>query len=149
MSFKNYYIILGIKNTASQEEIKQAFRKLAKKYHPDKNHGNSNAEDFFKEVQEAYSVLADYERRKKYDLKFAYANTYQQVRNKNNAPYTGNAYQYAQQQAQYERRQQMQREQPLKETVKENKSGTDPYLFIISVIVAILLLFFIIFYSSK
>jgi curved DNA-binding protein CbpA len=149
MSFKNYYIILGIKNTASSEEIKQAFRKLAKKYHPDKNHGNSSAEDFFKEVQEAYSVLSDDEKRKKYDLKFAYANTYQQVKHKSHSPYKGNAYQYTQQQAQYERQQYKQQEQSVKEPVKENKSGTDPYLFMISIIVAILLLLFIIFYSSK
>lgn len=150
MSFKNYYIILGVKNTASSEEIKQAFRKLAKQYHPDKNHGNNSAEEFFKEVQEAYSVLSDYEKRKNYDLKFAYANTYQQVKNKNHTPYTGNAYQYAQQQAQARReRQYRQPEQAQKEMVKEHKSGTDPYLFIISIVVAILLLLFIVFYSSK
>jgi DnaJ-class molecular chaperone len=149
MSFKNYYIILGIKNTANSEEIKQAYRTLAKKYHPDKNHENKSAEEFFKEVQEAYTVLSDYEKRKRYDLKFAYANTYQQVKNKSHAPYTGNAYQYAQQQAQQERHQRKQQEQPMKEVLKENKTGTDPYLFIISIIVAILLLLFIVFYSSK
>jgi curved DNA-binding protein CbpA len=147
MSFKNYYIILGVKNTASSEEIKQAFRKLAKQYHPDKNHGKNSAEELFKEVQEAYAVLSDYEKRKKYDLKFAYANTYQ-IKNKSHAPYTGNAYQYAQQQAQRERRYR-QPEQHQKEMVREHKSGTDPYLFIISIVVAILLLLFIVFYSSK
>jgi curved DNA-binding protein CbpA len=150
MSFKNYYIILGVRNTASSEEIKQAFRKLAKQYHPDKNLGNNNAEEFFKEVQEAYAILSDYEKRKKYDLKFAYANTYQQVKNKSHAPYTGNAYQYAQQQTQAKREQHYrQPQQHQRETVKEHKSGTDPYLFIISIIVAILLLLFIVFYSSK
>jgi DnaJ-class molecular chaperone len=148
MSFKNYYIILGVKNSASTEEIKQAFRKLAKKYHPDKNHGNTSAEEFFKEVQEAYAVLSDYEKRKKYDLKFAYINTYQQPKNKSNAPYTGNAYHYAQQQAKQERRYQHQ-EQPREEKAKEHKSGTDPYLFMISILVAVLLLLFIVFYSSK
>lgn len=148
MSFKNHYITLGVKNTASLEEIKQAFRTLAKKYHPDKNHGNASAEDFFKEVQEAYAVLADPEKRKKYDLKFAYATNYQQAKRKAHAPYTGNAYQYAQQQAQYERRSKS-AEQPPKETVKEHKTATDPYLFIISIIVALLLLLFIVTYSSK
>jgi curved DNA-binding protein CbpA len=150
MSFKNYYIILGVKNTASSEEIKQAFRKLAKQYHPDKNHGNNSAEEFFKEIQEAYAVLSDQEKRKKYDLKFVYANNYQQIKNKSHTPYTGNAYQYAQQQAQTQREHRnRQPEQHQTKTVKEHKSGTDPYLFIISIVVAILLLLFIVFYSSK
>src|SRR3982751_896208 len=98
MAFKNYYIILGIKNTASLEEVKLAFRKLAKKYHPDKNQEDHTAEVFFKEIQEAYEVLSNAEKRKKYDLKFSYANNYQQIRNKQYTTYTGNAYQYAQQQ---------------------------------------------------
>ena len=139
MTFKNYYITLGVKNTASLEEIKLAFRKLAKKYHPDKNRENKNAEESFKEVQEAYAILS------KYDLKFSYASRYEQVKNKTYTPYTGNAYHYAQQQAQYEQRyQQGQSEAAVKESVKEKKSGTDPYLFIISIIVALLLLLFII-----
>lgn len=145
MTFKNHYITLGVKNTASLEEIKLAFRKLAKKYHPDKNRENKSAEESFKEVQEAYAILSNYEKRKKYDLKFSYASRYEQVRNKTYTPYTGNAYHYAQQQAQYEQRyQQGQSEEAVKESVKEKKSGTDPYLFIISVIVALLLLLFII-----
>ncbi len=147
MTFKNYYIILGIKNTANLTEIKLAFRKLAKQYHPDKNHGNTSAEEFFKEVQEAYAVLSDYEKRKKYDQRFAYANTYHQVKHKAHAPYTGKAYQYAQQQAQYESRYQ-QPEQQKKDNVPEKKISTDPYLFIISIVVALLLLLFIVF-SSK
>lgn len=145
--FKNYYIILGVKNTASLEEVKLAFRKLAKKYHPDKNHENKNAEDFFKEVQEAYAVLSNYEKRKKYDLKFAYTSHYQNVRTKNHAPYTGNAYQYAQQQASAEQRHQP-TENKIKEPVKEKKSGTDPYLFVISVMVALLLIFFILYIAK-
>lgn len=145
MTFKNYYITLGVKNTASLEEIKLAFRRLAKKYHPDKNHENKSAEESFKEVQEAYAVLSNYEKRKKYDLKFSYASHYEQVRKKTYTPYTGNAYHYAQQQSQYEQRYQPeQREEPRKKPVKEKKSGTDPYLFIISMIVTLLLLLFII-----
>lgn len=65
--FKDYYSILGISKTASQEEIKQAFRKLARKYHPDVNPGNQQAEAKFKEVNEAYEVLSDPDKRKKYD----------------------------------------------------------------------------------
>lgn len=150
MPFKNYYITLGVKNTANLEEIKSAFRKLAKKYHPDKNHHNPASEDFFKEIQEAYEVLSNYEKRRKYDQKFAYAHNYEQVRTKVYTPYAGNAYQYAQQQAQYEQRYQQQTaDAGSKEPVKEKKSGTDPYLFIISMIVAVLILFFIILLSKN
>ncbi len=65
--FKDYYAILGVNKTASPEEIKQAFRKLARKYHPDVNPGNKQAEASFKEVNEAYEVLSDVDKRKKYD----------------------------------------------------------------------------------
>jgi curved DNA-binding protein len=65
--FKDYYSVLGVSKTASQEEIKQAFRKLARKYHPDVNQNNKQAEAKFKEVNEAYEVLSDPDKRKKYD----------------------------------------------------------------------------------
>ncbi len=65
--FKDYYSILGVSKTASIDEIKQAFRKLARKYHPDVNPGNKEAEAHFKEVSEAYEVLSDREKRQKYD----------------------------------------------------------------------------------
>jgi len=65
--FKDYYAILGVSKTASPEEIKQAFRKLARKFHPDVNPDNKQAEASFKEVNEAYEVLSDPDKRKKYD----------------------------------------------------------------------------------
>ncbi|MDJ0675742.1 MAG: DnaJ C-terminal domain-containing protein [Calothrix sp. MO_167.B42] len=65
--FKDYYSILGVSKTASPEEIKKAFRKLARQYHPDVNPGNKQAEARFKEVSEAYEVLSDADKRKKYD----------------------------------------------------------------------------------
>lgn len=67
MEYKDYYKILGVSKSASDAEIKKEFRKLAKKYHPDKNPDNAEAERKFKEVNEAYEVLKDPEKRKKYD----------------------------------------------------------------------------------
>ncbi len=63
----DYYKILGINRNATAEEIKKAFRKLAVKYHPDKNPGDKKAEERFKEINEAYDVLSNDEKRKKYD----------------------------------------------------------------------------------
>ena len=67
MKYKDYYGILGVDKKASQEEIKKAYRKLAKKYHPDANPGNKEAEEKFKDISEAYEVLGDEEKRKQYD----------------------------------------------------------------------------------
>ena len=67
MQFRDYYQILGIPKTASSDEIKKAYRKLARKYHPDLNPGDKTAENKFKEINEAHEVLSDAEKRKKYD----------------------------------------------------------------------------------
>lgn len=67
MEYKDYYKILGVDKNASQEDIKKAYRKLAVKYHPDKTKGDKKMEDKFKDVSEAYEVLGDPEKRKKYD----------------------------------------------------------------------------------
>jgi len=65
---KDYYQILGVSKSASAEEIKKAYRKLAMKYHPDRNKENKEAETRFKEISEAYAVLSDPEKRKQYDM---------------------------------------------------------------------------------
>ena len=67
MAKRDYYEVLGVQKTASAEELKKAFREMAKKYHPDKNPGNKEAEEKFKEAAEAYNVLRDPEKRKRYD----------------------------------------------------------------------------------
>ena len=67
MEYKDYYKTLGVAKTATASEIKKAYRKLAVKYHPDKTEGDKAAEEKFKEVTEAYEVLKDPEKRKKYD----------------------------------------------------------------------------------
>ena len=67
MASKDYYSSLGVNRSASEKEIKQAFRRLARKHHPDVNPGDKAAEDKFKEISQAYEVLSDKENRKKYD----------------------------------------------------------------------------------
>src|SRR3954465_10464005 len=64
---KDYYGVLGLKKSASQEEIRKAFRKMARKYHPDVNPGDKKAEEKFKEISEANDVLSDPKKRKIYD----------------------------------------------------------------------------------
>ena len=67
MSKRDYYEVLGINRSADEKEIKRAYRKLAKKYHPDMNPGDKQAEQKFKEITEAYNVLSDQEKKKLYD----------------------------------------------------------------------------------
>jgi len=67
MEYKDYYKILGVEKSATQDEIKKAYRKLAMKHHPDRNPGNKSAEEKFKEITEANEVLSDPDKRKKYD----------------------------------------------------------------------------------
>lgn len=67
MEYRDYYQTLGVKKSASQDEIKKAYRKLARKYHPDVNPDDPNAEEKFKNINEAYQVLSDEEKRQKYD----------------------------------------------------------------------------------
>lgn len=79
MEFKDYYATLGVPKTATDKEIKQAFRKLARKYHPDVNPGDKAAEAKFKEINEANEVLSDPEKRRKYDELGANWRAYEQA----------------------------------------------------------------------
>ena len=67
MATRDYYEILGVKRDASADELKKAFRQLARKYHPDLNKGSKEAEEKFKEINEAYQVLSDPQKKAQYD----------------------------------------------------------------------------------
>lgn len=79
MEYRDYYQTLGVKKDASQDEIKKAYRKLARKYHPDVNPDDPNAEEKFKNINEAYQVLSDEEKRRKYDQFGSHWKQYQQT----------------------------------------------------------------------
>jgi DnaJ-class molecular chaperone len=125
MPSKNCYIVLGVSRTASSKEIKMAYRQLAKKFHPDKNQGSKIAEEKFKEIQDAYTVLSNTGDRQ----------------HKHYAPYNKNAYKYAQEQAEWKGNYS---EVPSSNITPEYK--TEIRQIIISIIIAFILLYFIVSY---
>ena len=87
MDFKDYYRTLGVEKTVTDKEIKQAYRKLARKHHPDVNPGDAAAESRFKDVTEAYEVLGDAEKRRKYDALGANWRQYEQAQATGQSPF--------------------------------------------------------------
>ena len=81
----NYYQTLEIAQTATAEEIKKAYRRLSKKYHPDANPGNQQAQERFQEISEAYAVLSDEKKRKEYDVQLQNASRQQEQAKRQNA----------------------------------------------------------------
>ena len=91
MAGKDYYKILGVSRNASEREIKQAYRRLARQYHPDVNPGDKSAEEKFKQINEAYEVLSDKENRQKYDKygdQWQYADQFEKA-GRQQAPFWG------------------------------------------------------------
>ena len=89
MEYRDYYKILNVGKTATADEIKKSYRKLAVKFHPDKNPDNKEAEEKFKEISEAYDVLSDPEKRKKYDTLGANWKQFDQARQHSGDPFAG------------------------------------------------------------
>jgi len=136
MQQQNLYSILGVKKTATLKEIKTAYRTLAKKHHPDKHFGNSKAEEHFKEIQRAYAVLSDIYKRQEYDLKLGGANLVSA--SGGYAPYMKYYQRASNQTTEYS---------DFASYSKDKKSGINLFPLIISVVVALIFIFFIMMYK--
>lgn len=87
---EDFYAVLGVPQTADEKQIKKAYRELAKKYHPDKNGNGKQAEEKFKKISEAYSVLSDKEKKAEYDMnRFANQSRYTQQNRNSRTHYSG------------------------------------------------------------
>ena len=129
MTMKDYYEVLGLTTEAPTEEIRIAYRKLAKANHPDKHKGDPAYVEKFKDIQEAYDVLSDAEKRKEYDAQLARQNSYNKKNSKKeqaaNKKSSKSSNDNAQQQPQTEQPQQP--EQPRPEEIKDLHTLVDMY----------------------
>lgn len=140
MQRKNHYIVLGIASNASFQEIKSAYRKLAKKHHPDRNQNHQRSEEAFKEIQQAYSVLSDPSKRRNYDLTLPTHEKHFQFKQSRTQP---SPYAFAQTTVKWD----TENEATSGEKDIERRGTNDLIAFLISVLVAILLLLFIVMYQ--
>ncbi len=139
MQQKNFYTLLAVSETASLKEIKTAYRRLAKKHHPDKNLGNKKAEEDFKEILHAYLVLSNSLKRREYD-KLLNLGAYNYERQY--TPYATNPYQYAQ-------KTEYKNSKPNTETDTKQPltNKVEMYQWLMSIIIAMIFLYFIISYK--
>jgi curved DNA-binding protein CbpA len=145
----NYYEILGLSNSANAQEIKNAYRKLAKLYHPDKNPDNKNSEEKFKHIKEAYEVLIDPAKKRKHDATLEY---YLKLKSNTNALKTHRKKSYSDISAEeHKRRQYFQQHYPnynqkkgKQKAAEEKKKYNETRAIIFSIPIAIALLFFIV-----
>jgi DnaJ-class molecular chaperone len=136
MQEQNFYTVLGVKKTATLKEIKSAYRILAKKHHPDTNLGNTQAEERFKDIQLAYTVLSDHHKRLTHDLK-----------SESISRNFGEAYTTASFKSNHKSSKQTATDSHFSESMGDKKDGINFFPLFVSIVVALLFICFIMMYK--